>query len=240
MRDGWEESAAAWIASQGERGDYGREFVLDEPMLARVRAQAFRSALDVGCGEGRFCRRLRAAGLATIGVDPTPALLEQARKRDPDGDYRFGRAEALDFPDASFDLVVSYLSLVDVPDLSAGIAEMVRVLQPGGTLLIANLNGFVSASIAEGGGWMNDQRGGEVFGIDHYLDEQPKWFEWRGIRICNWHRPLSTYVALLLSHGLQLTYFDEPAPAGGDPATAERFRRVPHFLIMEWRKPGAV
>jgi hypothetical protein len=57
------------------------------------------------------------------------------------------------------------------------------------------------------------------------------------MRIQNWHRPLSTYLQLFLGHGLTLTHFDEPAPVGGDPATAERYRRVPYFLIMEWTKP---
>ena len=60
--DGWDESAAAWIAEQGEDGDYGRTFVLDAPMVERIRGRGFKTALDVGCGEGRFCRILRASG----------------------------------------------------------------------------------------------------------------------------------------------------------------------------------
>lgn len=54
MSDGWDESAAAWIADMGDDGDFGRRFVLDAPMVARVRAGSFEAALDVGCGEGRF------------------------------------------------------------------------------------------------------------------------------------------------------------------------------------------
>ena len=56
VSDGWSASAAAWIAEQGEDGDYGRRFVLDAPMRARIEGRGFRNALDVGCGEGRFCR----------------------------------------------------------------------------------------------------------------------------------------------------------------------------------------
>ena len=85
MSGGWDELAKAWIASMGERGDWSREHVLDAAMLARIGARRFRSALDVGCGEGRFCRILQQRGLATIGVDPTAALLEEARRRDPAG-----------------------------------------------------------------------------------------------------------------------------------------------------------
>src|SRR6185312_15502099 len=110
MSNGWPESAAAWIADMGDRGDFGREFVLDAPMLERVQGRGFRTALDVGCGEGRFCRMLRGCGLRTVGIDPTEELIRHAGQRDPVGDYRIGRAEALDFADGSFDLVVGYVT----------------------------------------------------------------------------------------------------------------------------------
>jgi SAM-dependent methyltransferase len=234
MTDGWVESASAWLTDMGDRGDFSREFVLDAPMMARVAARPYVQALDIGCGEGRFCRMLQATGIETIGIDPTEPLLRQARLRDPTGDYRMGRAEALEFADGSFDLVVSYLTLIDIPDVRKAIAEMVRVLQPGGTLLIANLTSFSTARSPE----RIEGEDGD-FVIDHYLEEREEWVSWRGIRIRNWHRPLSLYMSLLLGQGLELRHFDEPSPVGGDPEMVERFRRVPFFLIMEWRKPAA-
>jgi SAM-dependent methyltransferase len=226
----------AWIADMGARGDYARQFVLDRPMMARVTGGAFSKALDVGCGEGRFCRMLQATGIQTIGIDPTDVLIEHARSKDPAGDYRIGRAEALEFPDATFDLVVSYLTLVDIPDVRTAIAEMARVLQPGGSLLIANLTSFNTAGSPEG--WVRHPDGMDRFQIDHYLDERAEWISWRGIRIRNWHRPLSLYMSLLLDQGLILRHFAEPSPLDSDPETADRYRRVPYFLIMEWQKPA--
>ena len=129
---GWPESAAAWIADMGEEGDYGRACVLDRPMLERINGRRFVTALDVGCGEGRFCRMLQAAGISTVGIDPTKELLRQARRRDPKGDYRIGRADALEFPDRSFDLVVSYLTLIDIGEVDRAIAEMARSYSPVG------------------------------------------------------------------------------------------------------------
>src|SRR5690349_14808940 len=117
MSNLWNESAEAWIKDQGEHGDFSRRFVLDAVMLRRVANGDFKTALDVGCGEGRFCRMLREGGIAVTGIDPTDRLLREARERDPTGDYREGRAEALAFADASFDLVVSYLTLIDIPDI---------------------------------------------------------------------------------------------------------------------------
>src|ERR1700739_479760 len=147
---GWAESAAAWITDIGEEGDYGRACVLDRPMLERIHGRRFATALDVGCGEGRFCRMLQVAGISTVGIDPTEELLGQARRRDPKGDYLIGRAEALEFPDRSFDLVVSSLTLIDIDEVDRAIAEMARVLRPGGTLLIANLTSFATAAPAGG------------------------------------------------------------------------------------------
>src|SRR5690349_5255310 len=128
--NGWEQSAAAWIAEQGEHGDWARQNILDPVMLERVRARAFKRALDVGCGEGRFCRMLQARGISAVGIDPTPALLNVAIARDPAGRYQLAGAEALPFADASFDLVISYLTLIDIHDFRAAIGEMVRVLEP--------------------------------------------------------------------------------------------------------------
>jgi hypothetical protein len=65
------------------------------------------------------------------------------------------------------------------------------------------------------------------------------WTEYRGIRVRNHHRPLSTYMSTLLGAGLHLSYFDEPSPrTGAMPKKAASYRRVSWFLVMEWVKPG--
>jgi SAM-dependent methyltransferase len=235
VSDGWAASAAAWITEQGQDGDYGRRCVLDAPMRARIEGRGFRNALDVGCGEGRFCRIMQRAGIRTTGLDPTEPLLARARELDPQGDYRLGRAEMIE-ADAEFDLVVSYLSLIDIPGLGTAIAKMAAALRPGGTLLIANMTSFNTAGPPEG--WTRDREGALRFTIDHYMDERAVWVSWSGVRVQNWHRPLSTYMTLLLDHGLQLRLFVEPEPTGGNPERIARHRRVPFFHIMEWQKPA--
>ena len=235
MTNGWEESAEAWISTVGADGDFARRFVLDAPMLERASLSGARSVLDVGCGEGRFCRLLSARGLRTVGIDPAASLIRHAVQLHPDGDYRIAEAEALPFEDRSFDLVVAYLSLIDIADVQAAITEMERVLRPGGHLLIANLNGFASASNPTG--WRTEADGSRTFRLDNYSSERSDWIGWGNLRVLNWHRPLSTYMSLLLGAGLELRYFDEPLPHGGDPAQVALFHRVPGFLIMDWQKP---
>lgn len=229
--NGWERSAAAWIADMGEKGDFSREHVLDAPMMARVRGRDYRDALDVGSGEGRFCRMLATEGIATTGVEPTPSLLAKAQERHPQGRYVEAKAEALPFEDASFDLVVSYLTLIDIDGIEAAIFEMARVLRPGGRLLIANLNSFSTA-----GEWRRQMDGSPYFRLDNYLEPRTEWVSWRGIKIRNWHRPMQDYMQLLLATGLRLIHFEEPAPTGGGSRQADKFRRAPYFHIMEWQK----
>jgi SAM-dependent methyltransferase len=234
MNNGWDHSAGPWIAAIGERGDWGREHVLDPIMLERASARRFERALDVGCGEGRFCRMLKARDIPVVGIDPTEELLAQAARCDPNGEYHLASAETLPFPDRSFDLVVSYLTLIDIADFRAALKEMARVLRPKGALLIANLNGFITSCPR---GWVRDQHGGYLhYRVDRYLEEFSEWVEWSGIRIENWHRPLSSYVQELLTQGLTLTFFDEPQPRSGDADRQARYRRAPWFMVMEWRR----
>jgi SAM-dependent methyltransferase len=234
--DGWDESADAWIADMGEAGDYTRRRVLDAPMLARVARHPYRDAVDIGCGEGRFCRMLRARGLGAIGVEPTQALREAAQQRDPTGDYRDGVAERLPLDDTSVDLAVAYLVLIDIPDFHMAIAEMTRVVRPGGRILIANLSSHWTS--AGRSGWRDSMV--RRFGglpIKDYAAERAVWLAWRGIRIRNWHRPLSAYVRAFLAEGLVLRHFDEPLIP--DPRDAEDFRynNAPWVIVMEWEKP---
>src|SRR5678816_3013246 len=111
MDNGWQDSADAWVADMGESGDFGRRYVLDPVMLPRAVARSPGNALDVGCGEGRFCRMLQSRGVEAVGVDPTPALVSVARTRDPRGTYVKATAERRPFREEAFDLVVSYLSV---------------------------------------------------------------------------------------------------------------------------------
>lgn len=234
MDSGWDASASAWIEQMGQQGDWGRRFVLDRPMLARVRGRGFRQAVDIGCGEGRFCRMLQAEGIPTIGIDPTTVLIDAAKRRDPTGDYRIASAEDLPLAESSCDLAVFYLSLIDIADLRVALHEARRVLQPGGSLLIANLQSFNTASVDLG--WHRAWNGTLHFRIDDYLQERVTWVSWKGIRIANYHRPLQAYMAELLGLGFQLQHFSEPEPYGVSDAKSERFRRVPNFLLMEWRR----
>ena len=94
-----------------------------------------RRVLEVGCGTGRLAAALgERAGADVTAVDASPAMVERARALGVDA--RAARAEALPFPDASFDAVVMRM-VVHLVDRPAALAEAARVLRPGGTLAVA-------------------------------------------------------------------------------------------------------
>ncbi|MGL4321429.1 MAG: class I SAM-dependent methyltransferase [Paracoccaceae bacterium] len=237
MTGGWTESAAAWIAAQGKAGDFSRRRVLDGPMVARVQAFGPQRLLDLGCGEGRICRILAGQVADVVGIDPTVALIEHARHLGG-AEYHVAGAEDLPFDDGGFDMVVSYLSLLDIEAVEAALDEVVRVLRSGGVFLIANLTGFATASAIKGGGWSVREDGTTEVVVRRYLEPHATQAEWRGISVTNWHRPLSFYMTQLLQRGLQLVHFDEPAVP--DPANFKEtaYNSAPYQLIMEWRKAG--
>jgi SAM-dependent methyltransferase len=234
MSSGWEESTDSWIKIVGERGDWGREHVLDPVMLRLVDKGRHEAVLDVGCGEGRFCRMLKSRKVSVIGIDPTARLIGRARSLDPGGMYHVARAEALPFSNSSFDLVVSYVTMVDIEDFRAALREMSRVLRPGGRMLIANINGFVTSCSS---GWVLNADGKHLhYPVDRYLEEFGEWKEWSGMRIRNWHRPLGAYMRELIDLGYILSYFDEPPPVSGDADRQALYRRAPWFVVMEWTR----
>jgi ubiquinone/menaquinone biosynthesis C-methylase UbiE len=96
--------------------------------------------LEVGCGIGVDSIQLAKCGFDVTAVDLTENALEVAREyaalRGVSIDFRLGNAESLDFPDESFDVVYSFGVLHHTPDIKKSVAEVHRVLRPGGTAYI--------------------------------------------------------------------------------------------------------
>jgi SAM-dependent methyltransferase len=96
--------------------------------------------LEIGCGLGTDGAQFAEAGAIYTGVDLTQAAIDLARKRfqlfDLPGEFRVADAENLDFADESFDLVYSHGVLHHTPDTAAAVAEVHRVLKPGGRAIV--------------------------------------------------------------------------------------------------------
>src|SRR6266487_2427559 len=127
-----------------EAHKYDREMRVFEKLLFGggrewVCSQAEGEVLEIAVGTGRNLP-FYGEGVRLTGVELSPAMLEIARERarvlGRDADLRVGDAQALDFPDERFDSVVCTLGLCTIPDDRAAVAEVRRVLRPGGRLLL--------------------------------------------------------------------------------------------------------
>jgi len=96
-------------------------------------------------------------------------------------------------PPEAWLLIAIYLPLIDIPNGTGAIPEMARVLAPGGALLIANLNSFNTACCDTG--WIKGSAGRRIcYSFDNYLLERSMWVAFRGMRIRNHRRPMSSYM----------------------------------------------
>ena len=228
---GWDVSAAAWIETQGDFGDWSRREILDpclDKLLGDVRGL---SILDVGCGEGRYTRKLASLGARVTGIDPVPAFVERAKNMLPEGKYFEAFGESLPLPDDSFDMVLSYLSLVDIPDFVEAIKEMARVLKPGGRIAVVTVSNIASTS----DGWVKDSTGKRLYRtVDRYMEKFAVDLSWNGIEIVNFHRPLSAILKVFFDCGLVMDGFVEPLPDASSPGYLDEFR-VPNFQILTFR-----
>jgi ubiquinone/menaquinone biosynthesis C-methylase UbiE len=92
--------------------------------------------LDLGCGLGAALEHANATGAETAGIDPSPAMVERAARRVPGAEVREGSAEAIPFEADRFSAALAVSTYHHWADHDAGLAEVRRVLAPGGRLLI--------------------------------------------------------------------------------------------------------
>lgn len=107
---------------------------IEQPVVRRILdGLPVGTALDAACGTCRHTVYLQELGHHVIGVDASPEMLAQARKRLPDVDLHEADLHRLPLPDNAVDTVVCALALTHVPDLAPVLAEFARVLRPGET-----------------------------------------------------------------------------------------------------------
>lgn len=124
-------------AELGFPGTYFLAF-RDLPLLLRKHVSGSR-ALDFGCGAGRSTRLLKNLAFEVIGVDVSQVMLDQARARDPTGDYRRVVDGSLaEFASGALDLILAAFTFDNVPteQKKASLLELRRLLTPGGRLVV--------------------------------------------------------------------------------------------------------
>lgn len=239
LRAAWERNSREWI-------HWAREEHLDAHFLTYHRDLFLELApapggrtLDLGCGEGRLARELATRGHDVVGVDLSPTLIAAAREKSPELEFHEVDAAALPFSDASFELVLAFMSLQDMDDLDAAVAEAARVLTFGGTFCAALVHPLNSAGAFAGddaaspfvieGSYLGDSFISDVLERDGET-----------LRLESAHRPIQRYAGALVDAGLLIDRLRETRlpEAAFRNERAARWTRIPLFLHLRAVKSG--
>jgi SAM-dependent methyltransferase len=193
--------------------------------LALAGDVAGRRILDAGCGSGPLFAALRDRGAIVTGFDASAGMLELARRRlGDDADLvvaDLGRP--LPFPDGAFDDVVASLVLHYLEDWAAPLAELRRVLKPGGRL-IASVNHPIQGHPVV--------RPGADYWATYLWSDEITTATGESYVLANWHRPLPAMIDAFIAAGFRISAISEPPPAPDTPREL-----LPDFL--QDKPPGS-
>lgn len=226
----WEAKARDWarFARSPEHDHFFWSF--NGPRFLELIPAPGRITLDLGCGEGRLGRLLRERGHRVVGLDATRAMAHLAHEAGGQ-DVVVGHAGRLPIASASVDLAVAFMSLQDIAELGAAVAEVARVLAGNGRFCIAIAHPIRSAGRFAG------KEADSAFALDSYFEPRP--WPWRtrhtGLRLelPGVHRPLEAYATALERAGFVIEAMREPQPAPEQASVhpeSARWLRVPCFL----------
>jgi ubiquinone/menaquinone biosynthesis C-methylase UbiE len=233
LADGWDANAEAWI-EWTRRGldSYNAHKVAFLPLIP----PPGRLTIDVGAGEGRVSRELQARGHRVLAIDRSSTMSRSAATH-PDDPVPALVADAvnLPLPDAVADCAVAFMSLHDIDDAVAAIAEIGRVLAPGGKLVMAIVHPLNSA-----GSFDRDPADPHppyvirdaYTQVRHYTDTRTRdglSMTYHGI-----HRPLHAYTEALADAGLRIERLREQTTDDPD----NKWSRIPLFLHIVASRPG--
>ncbi len=254
----WDENAETWTKLVRAGYDHYRDGFNTPAFLAMLPEVAGLSGLDVGCGEGHNTRLLARAGARMTGIDVSETFVRHAREAEdaePLGvRYETASAEDLPFGDASFGFATAFMSLMDMPELRRVLAEVFRVLEPGGFLQFSiehpcfttphakTLRDETGRAYAREVGGYFQERHGEV---DEWLFSSTPEEVREGLkpfRVPRFSRTLSGWMNPLVEAGFALERFGEPYPSDETTRELPRLQSAQvfaMFLHVRARKPSA-
>lgn len=253
----WDGNAEAWTELTRAGYDHHRDGFNTPAFFAMLPDVDGLAGLDVGCGEGHNTRLLAERGARVTGIDISTVLVrhaKEAEKARPLGiRYEAASAAGLPFDDGSFDFATAFMSLMDIPETDLVLAEVFRVLRPGGFLQFSIEHPCFTTPHRK---TLRDEKGGayarEVG--DYFRRREGEVDEWlfssvppelrenfRPFRVPRFARTLGGWLNLVVASGFALERFEEPCP--DDEAVRERprlqnARVVAYFLHVRARKPA--
>jgi len=227
LGEGWDQHAHEWIAWSRTPGLDSYEKFHRDAFLPLV-PPAGQLTVDVGCGEGRVSRDLRALGHRVLAIDLSLAMIRAATTH-PAAPVPAVVADAvrLPLPTGSADCAVAFMSLHDIDHMSAAVGEIGRILRVGGRLVMAIVHPINSA-----GDFAGDRADADrPFVLDRSYLQSERYvdtFTRAGMTVTfhGEHRPLQAYTDALADAGFVIERLREPT----DPDPTKAWHRFPQFL----------
>lgn len=199
-----------------------------------------KQVLDLGCGFGWHCiYAIENGASSVVGVDISQKMLEVAREKTHyhQVKYILSAMEDIDFPDESFDIILSSLAFHYVADYELLIKKIYRMLKPGGNLIFT-VEHPVFTAYGKQDWYYNEE--GEIlhFPVDNYYYEGKRTAIFLGEKVTKYHRTLTTYLNTLLANGFVINQVVEPQPPESMleiPGMKDELRR-PMMLIVSANK----
>ena len=242
----WNQTAQDWDTQIGDEGDSNRILNSDPVLWDFAGEVAGLKVLDAGCGTGYLSRKLHEKGADVIGVDFSEEMIQIARNKSPDIDFRVDSCSELrSISDRSMDMIVSNYVLMDVPDLDGTMNAFSRVLKIGGAAVLV----FSHPCFPQG----------NAIDTDHGLKVQYQWdfsyFEQQKCVCPPWghftsdfiwfHRPLSDYWKAFKAADFSVVDFEEPRLAEDRFHLAEndrkhsRSKNLPYSVAFKLQKKAS-
>jgi 2-polyprenyl-3-methyl-5-hydroxy-6-metoxy-1,4-benzoquinol methylase len=203
--DSWGKNTAPWVAAVRSGEIESRTLVTNRAIVEAVRRRTPATGLDIGCGEGWLVRALD--GVAMLGVDVVPGLIDAARKAGG-GEFRVMSYEEIAGQlKLAVDVAVCNFSLIGKDSVEGVFRAARSFLRPGGALIVQTMHPLMACGDAPyADGW----REGSWAGFNAGFTDPPPWY----------FRTIGSWTRLFTDNGLRLQDVHEPLhPATGKPAS---------------------
>ncbi len=197
--------------------------------------------LDLGCGFGWHCRYAVENGAkSVIGIDISQKMLSEAKNKTKCGniEYICMPIEDIDFPEESFEVVISSLALHYIKSFEDVLDRVYKCLSTGGDFVFSVEHPIFTAQGPQD--WYYDDKGNILhWPVDHYFTEGIRNAKFLGEEVIKYHRTLTTYLNSLIRKGFEITGVVEPKPEKNMLNTVsgmlDELRR-PMMLLVSARK----
>lgn len=231
----WEDAAEQWIAWARTPDQDHFFWRYSRPRLLELLPPPGLRTVDVGCGEGRLSRELLELGHRVVGVENSPRLAEAARAAEPRIEVVVSDAASMPLESESADLAVASMSLLNMDDVEGAVAQIARVLVPGGRLCFSTVHPIRSLESAR------RLLGPAVSYFETSSFEEERTRGGLTMVFHDIHRPLSVLLGAFEAAGLLLETLREPVPDDEHVAAfpeVAKWRSDPTFILGRAVKPG--